>query len=336
MEVRRRKLILDVDTGTDDAVAILLAALHPALELIACTTVHGNVEVQDATDNTLRVLHYISREEIPVHAGLARPLVRADYPVPRATWDPRGKLHGRTLPLPPAVQLAASRSAVEFLVETYRSATDEITLVAVAPFTNIATALTLEPKLADRVPEVVIMGGSHAIGNITPSAEFNVWCDPEAASIVFSAPFRKRTLVPLDATHRALVSQADCEALRALGTPAGHLAAELVGQRIAAHDAAQPMVRSGTAPVHDAVCVAYLADPSVISTQRLHVGVETTDSLTLGRTVIDTHRRGPGEPQCDVAFDADAKRLMATWIKAFAEDGGAEVRGARATGPREA
>ncbi len=225
-ERARRKLILDVDTGTDDAVAIMFAALHPELDLVACTTVNGNVEVHHCTDNTLRVLEHIGRADIPVYEGLSRPLVRYDFPVPRTEEDRAGKFHGKTLPLPPTTLSKADMGAVEFLIETYRDATDEITLVPVAPLTNIAAALALYPKLVDRIPEVVIMGGGHEIGNVTPSAEFNIWADPEAAAIVLAAGFRKLTLVPLDATHRALLSRRDCARLRALGTPAGQATAD--------------------------------------------------------------------------------------------------------------
>ncbi|WP_119420220.1 nucleoside hydrolase [Desertibaculum subflavum] len=314
----KRKLILDVDTGTDDAVAVMLAALHPALDLVACTTVNGNVEVAHGTDNTLRVLDHIGRRDVPVYEGLARPLVRPDFPVPRTVDDRAGKFHGKTLPLPPTARAKAAQGAVEFLIETYRQATDEITLVPVAPLTNIAAALTLDPKLTERVPEVVIMGGGHAIGNVTPSAEFNIWADPEAAAIVFGAGFRKITLVPLDATHRALVSRADCDRLRGLGTPAGEAAAECIGHRIVAHDAAQQMATPGTTPVHDAVCVAYLVEPPVIATRKLHVAVETAGALTVGRTVIDTQFRGSGLPQCDVAFDSDPARFVDLLVRTFA------------------
>jgi inosine-uridine nucleoside N-ribohydrolase len=262
----RKKLILDVDTGTDDAVAIMLAALSPALDLVGCTTVNGNVEVHHCTDNTLRVLDHIGRSDIPVYEGLSRPLVRADFPIPRATEDRAGKFHGITLPLPEPRSSKASAKAVEFLIETYRNATDAITLVPIAPLTNIAAALTLYPKLAALVPEVVIMGGGHAVSNVTPAAEFNIWADPEAAAIVFAAGFRKMTLVPLDATHRALVSREDCAALRALGTPAGTATADITEPRIAAHDQSQRMAVAGTAPMHDALAVASLIISSLITT----------------------------------------------------------------------
>jgi len=314
----RKKLILDVDTGTDDAVAIMVAALSPALDLVGCTTVNGNVEVQHCTDNTLRVLDYIERSDIPVYEGLSRPLVRADFPIPRATEDRAGKFHGTTLPLPAPRSSKASAGAVEFLIETYRSATDPITLVPVAPLTNIAAALALYPKLAALVPEVVIMGGGHAIGNVTPAAEFNIWADPEAAAVVFAAGFRRMTLVTLDATHRALVSREDCAALRALGTPASKATADITEPRIAAHDQSQRMAVAGTAPVHDALAVALLIDSSLITTQLLHVAVETMGTLTVGRTVIDTEHRGNGVPQCDVAFDADARKFVRMLMETFA------------------
>jgi inosine-uridine nucleoside N-ribohydrolase len=255
-----------------------------------------------------------------VHEGAARPLVRPDFPMPRDQDDRAGKIHGKVLPIPATTRRKADQGAVEFLIETYRKATDEITLVPVAPLTNIATALTLYPKLVDRVPEIVIMGGGHEVGNVTPSAEFNIWGDPEAAAIVFAARFRKMTLVPLDATHRALVSYDDCEKLRALGTPAGEAAADFIGDRIQVHDRIQRMAVAGTTPVHDAVCVGYLVDPAIITTRRLHVAVETGGALTVGRTVIDTHFRGGHEPQCDVAFDADTKRFVALLLETFGKE----------------
>ena len=129
----RRKLILDVDTGTDDAVAIMLAALHPALDLVACTTVSGNVEVEHGTDNTLRVLDLIGRGDVPVHEGLARPFVRPDFPTPRRKGDLLEKIHGKALPLPETGLRKADKGAVEFLIETYRAATEEITGVHEMP-----------------------------------------------------------------------------------------------------------------------------------------------------------------------------------------------------------
>ena len=312
-----RSLILDVDTGTDDAVALMLAALHPDLDLVAATTVNGNNPVANCTDNTLRVFDLLERT-IPVHEGAASPLVRDDFPVPREILHRAGSMHGRELPIPAPRSVKAAKRAADFLIETYMGATLPITLVPVGPLTNIATAIKLEPRIVDRIPETVIMGGAHAVGNTTPAAEFNIWVDPEAARVVFGAGLANVTLVPLDATHRALVSIEDCGRLRALGTPAGNAAAALIEGRITAYDTLQPMDTLRTAPVHDALCIAYLVDPTVISGVRAHVDVETRGELTMGRTVIDTRGISGLEPNAFVAFDADAPKFVSLLLETFA------------------
>ena len=314
-----RKLILDVDTGTDDAVAVMLAALHADLELVGCTTVNGNIPVRGCTANTLAVLDTIGRPDIAVYEGLARPLVRRDFPKPRVAGDLGSRIHSLDFPIPPSSRSKQATGAVEFLIETYRAATEEIVLVPVGPLSNIAAALALCPDFAELVPEIVIMGGGHEIGNVTPAAEFNIWADPEAAAMVFAAGFRKITLVPLDATHRALVSYDDCRAMEALGTNAGRAAAAFIGHRIVVHDDIQKMPVPGTTPVHDALTVGFLIDPTLITTRHLHVAVETDGPLTVGRTVIDTHYRGGLEPNCDVAFDADAPGFIRLLLETFAK-----------------
>jgi len=303
----RRKLILDVDTGTDDAVAIMLAALHPGLELVACTTVNGNREIEHTTENTLRTLDHIGRGDIPVHAGLARPVGRLDFPIARAARDPG--VHFVEMPLAPSLSKVQQANAVEFLIETYRNTTDEIVLVPVGPLSNVASALALFPKLVDYVPEVVIMGGGHAVANVTPSAEFNIWADPEAAALVFAAGFRNLTLVPLDATHKAVISADQCRTLRASGRPAAEAAATFVEKRIEGYRGYQPLAGQDAAPVHDALCVASLIEPDMIETQDYHVDVETSGALTVGRTVIDTNFRSGKEPNARVAMNADTERF---------------------------
>ena len=250
-----QKLILDVDTGTDDAVALMLAALHPDLELVGATTVNGNVPVDYCTENSLRTFDWIG-VPIPVYEGVTRPIARADFPVPRGDIQSSSAVHGGYLDIPPSRSNKQATSAVEFLVETYRATTDEIILVPVGPLSNIATALTLEPRLRDRIPELMIMGGAHHHGNVTPRAEFNIWADPEAARVVMNSGVRRITMVPLDATHRALVSLDDCAALRALGTAAGEAAARFTERRIHGYDTTQPMSRPHAAPVHDALMVS--------------------------------------------------------------------------------
>jgi len=243
--------------------------------------------------------------------------VRADFPIPRAIKKSTG-VHGTELDVPPATSRQQNKSAVEFLIETYRAATEEIVLVPVGPLSNIAAALALDPGFVKRVPEIVIMGGAHALGNVTPSAEFNIWGDPEAAAMVFAAGFAKITLVPLDATHRALITQSQCEELEALGTPAGQAAAAFIGHRITVHDKHQKQDVEHSTPVHDALAVGSVIDPSLITTRKLHVAVETQGPLTVGRTVIDTHFRGDKAPNAEVAFDADAPRFFELLLRTFA------------------
>ena len=312
-----KKLILDVDTGTDDAVALMLAALHADLELVAATTVNGNNPVVNCTDNTLRVFDLLG-VEVPVYEGMATPMIRDDFPIPREVIHEKGSMHGLELPLPKPHSVKESRRAVEFLVETYMAATEPIALVPVGPLTNIAMAIKLEPRIVDRIPETIIMGGGHEVGNTTPAAEFNVWVDPEAARVVFGAGLRNVVVMPLDATHRALVSLDDCRRMRESGTPAGRAAADFIDRRITAYDELQPMDTLHTAPVHDALCVAYLVDPTVVSGRRVHVDVETRGELTIGRTVMDTHAVSGEEPNAFVAFDADAPKFVSMLIETFA------------------
>ena len=162
-----QKLILDVDTGTDDAVALMCAALHPELDLLAATTVNGNVPVETCTDNSLRVFDHIG-VPVPVYQGMHRPMVRDDFPVPRGVG--RSDVHGGTLDIPPAHSRAADGHAVDFLIETFMAANGEIVLVPVGPLTNVAMALVREPRLRDAIPEIVLMGGAHATGNVSVPA----------------------------------------------------------------------------------------------------------------------------------------------------------------------
>jgi inosine-uridine nucleoside N-ribohydrolase len=303
----RRKLILDVDTGTDDAVAIMLAALRPDLELIACTTVNGNRELEHTTDNTLRVLDHIGRGDIPVYAGLSRPIARLDFPTPRGERDPG--VHFVEMPLAKAKSKAQATDAVEFLIETYRNATDEISLVPVGPLSNVASALALFPKLVEFVPEVIIMGGGHGVANVTPAAEFNFWADPEAAALVLAAGFRNLTLVPLDATHKAVISLEQCKALRASGRPAAEAAAIFIEKRIQGYRAYQQLDNPDAAPVHDALCVAALLQRDIVETRSHFVAVETAGALTIGRSVIDTSFRSGKPANARVAFNADTARF---------------------------
>ncbi len=313
-----RKLVLDVDTGTDDAVALMLAALHPDLELLAATTVNGNVEVAHCTDNTLRVLEWIGRPDIPVYEGLARPIARCDFPTPRAAKRD-AKVHMEVLPLPEAKGRKQRLPAPVFLTEVFAQNPGEIALVAVGPLSNVAAAIALDPAFVGNVAELMIMGGAIDKSNVTPSAEFNIWADPEAAAVVLGAGWRKATMVPLDAIHEALISLDQCRRLRALSSPAGEAAAQLIEYRIAGYQANQPTGVPDTAPVHDALCIAALVDEKVIATRHLNVVVETKGEYTIGRTVVDHERRTSRPANCHVALHADRDRFFDILLANFAK-----------------
>ena len=290
-----RRVALDCDAGTDDAVAIVLAALHPGLDLVGVTSVWGNVAVEHTTDNALRVLDLVGRTDVPVLHGSAGPLRAAPDAAARARHLPPH------LALPPT-QRTASGDAVEWLVETLSATTAPVTLVPTGPLTNIARALAARPSIVDAVEEVVLMGGSHARANVTPSAERNVWWDAEAAHAVLTAGFRRLVMITLDATSQVRVTADDCDRWRRLGTPVAAAVAVLVEERVRQY--------GGPAPVHDPLTVAYLVDPAVVELRHLQVAVETTGLLTYGRTVIDVDGVDGLPPNAHVALEVDAGRYL--------------------------
>ena len=300
------KLILDVDTGTDDAVALMVAALSPDIELVGATTVNGNTLVHNCTENTLRVLDWIGTPSIPVHQGMDRPLARTQM----EQLQPASRIHGDLLDIPAGTSKVQPGHAVDWLIDTYLASDGDIVLCPVGPLTNIATAIQKEPRILEAIPEIVIMGGAHDHGNATASAEFNIWLDPEAARIVVNCG-RPIRMVPLDATHRALVSTEDAERLRALGTPAGEAAARFVLKRIDGYDATQQMPhRAGAAPVHDALAVCAIIDPSILTTEHIPVDVEVFAELSVGRTVCDFRFRSRKPANVSFAMDADEPKFV--------------------------
>jgi inosine-uridine nucleoside N-ribohydrolase len=250
---------------------------------VAVTTVAGNTSIEHTTDNTLRVLDHVGHP-VPVYRGAAGPLVPSGAVAGQS--DRSRKIHGDGLDLPAARSHAQDLAAARFLVEAFDDASGTV-LVPTGPLTNVATALALDPGLAARIPRLVLMGGSHARANVTPSAEFNIWADPEAARMVLRSGIRDLTIVPLDATHQALVSEEDCDRLEALGTPAGTAASAIIRTRIEGYELIQPTGQRRSAPVHDALCVAHLIEPDVIDVREAYIDVELNGELTRGRTVGD-------------------------------------------------
>jgi inosine-uridine nucleoside N-ribohydrolase len=293
-EVERQKVILDVDTGADDAVALLMAASAPELELVGVTVVHGNGPLELTVSNTLKTLQAAGFGHVPVFAGAARPLLRS--PVPTAP------VQRRAFDLPqPSIEPQPGH-AVDFLVEYFMAGGEDTILVPLAPLTNVALALSREPGLARRIPRMVMMGGAVGAGNVTPAAEFNIYADPEAARAVFLAGI-PIVMVGLEATASAPVGLADVERFRALGTPAARIAADLMALEVAWFRD----VLEQEAQIFDACAVAGVIEPEILGIERMHVDVETGDELTLGRTVCEGNHQSPN---VDVAVKVDRPRFL--------------------------
>ncbi|MCT4559264.1 MAG: nucleoside hydrolase [Pelagimonas sp.] len=280
-----RKIIIDTDPGQDDAVAILLALASPeAIDLLGITVVAGNVPLALTSINARKVCELANRPDVQVFDGCDRPMAHSLVTAEHV----HGKtgLNGPDLPSP-SMQVQETH-AVDYIIHTLRrEPPNSVTLCPLGPLTNIATALQKAPDIADRIQEIVLMGGAYfEVGNITPAAEFNIYVDPEAAQIVFQcgAPL---TVMPLDVTHKALVTKPRNDAFRALGTPVGVAVAEMTDffERFD-----REKYGSDGAPLHDPCVTAYLIRPELFSGRKINVEIETQSDLTRGMTVADWWR----------------------------------------------
>ncbi len=284
-----RKIIIDTDPGQDDAVAILLALASPELQVLALTAVAGNVPLA-LTERNARIIIDLARSDTSVYAGCDRPLTRKLVTAEH--------VHGKTgldgIPLPDPVSPLQPQHAVDFLIDTLRShAPGSITLCALGPLTNLATAFSRAPDIIPRVAEVVLMGGGYFEGgNITPAAEFNIYVDPEAAAIVFRAGI-PLVVMPLDVTHQALTSREWVEGMRTLATPVTRAVASWT-DFFERFDVAK--YGSEGAPLHDPCVIAYLLEPTLFTGRHINVEIETGSDLTLGMTVADWWRVTGREP----------------------------------------
>ncbi|WP_251150545.1 nucleoside hydrolase [Cellulosimicrobium sp. Marseille-Q4280] len=304
-----RKIVLDCDPGHDDAVAMLLAHGSPAIDLVAVTTVAGNQTLEKVTRNALSVAE-VAGIHVPVAAGCDRPLVRPRIVAPDIHGD--SGMDGPVLPAPR--RAVDPRHAVDLIVETVLAAEPgEITLVPVGPLTNIATAARKEPRIVPRVREVVMMGGAFHGGNRTPTAEFNVLADPEAAHVVLNEAWPV-TMVGLDLTHQAVATPDVRDRLAALGTGPARFVGELLDFYGGTYSATQAFPHP---PVHDPCAVAYVADPDVMTTRRAPVDVELTGALTTGMTVVDLRGDEPAECRTQVGVTLDHDRFWTQVVDAL-------------------
>ena len=279
-----RKIIIDTDPGQDDAVAILLALASPGLDVLGIVAVAGNVPLALTERNARRIVELAGRPDIPVHAGSVRPLVRRLVTAEHVHG--RSGLDGADLP-EPDVPLHP-RHGVDMIVETLLEAEPgEVTLCTLGPLTDVALALIREPDIAPRIREIVMMGGAYfEVGNITPTAEFNVYVDPEAADVVMRSGV-PITMLPLDVTHRALATPDRLARLRALGNRSGAVVADMLG--FSERFDKEKYAGAG-APIHDPNVIAWLLKPDLYAGRHINVSIETASPLTLGMTVADYWR----------------------------------------------
>ena len=304
-----RKIIIDTDPGQDDAAAIMLALASPELEVLGITAVAGNVPLALTARNARIVTEICGRGDVPVFAGASAPLKRKLVTAEHVHG--KSGLDGVDL-FEPARPLE-SQDAIDFIIDTLRTEPEgTVTLCALGPLTNIATVFERVPGVVSRVREIVLMGGGFFEGgNITPSAEFNIYVDPEAADIVFSsgAPI---TIIPLDVTHKVLTTRARVERLRANGNRPSLVMADML-EFFERFDENKYGTDGG--PLHDPTVIAWLLDPAMFGGRKCNVEIETHSELTLGATVVDWWKVTDRPENAFVAKDVDSDRFFDLFIE---------------------
>src|SRR4051794_276651 len=303
-------IIIDCDPGHDDAFAIMLAARAPELKLLAITAVAGNQTLDKTSLNALRIATVGQIRDVPIAAGMAAPLVRPLVTAPYAHGE--SGLDGYDFG-PPEVRLV-DEHGVDLLIRTVRESSEPVTLVPVGPLTNVAMAFLRAPEIKQNISRIVLMGGAAGLGNVTPSAEFNIYVDPEAAGNVFEAGV-PITMVGLDVTHQARFRTADRARVRALGSPVATMVADLMDWF--GRGSEQRLGSEGTS-VHDALAVAAVIRPDLLETRHVHVAVEAGGKYTDGRTVCDLRPSSKSIPNADVALGVNREAFVDLLIEGLA------------------
>jgi purine nucleosidase len=305
------RVVIDCDTGVDDAMAILYGLLAPEIEIVGLTCCWGNIWVETATRNTLRLLEIVGRPDIPVAVGARKPLLG---PV----WELAHGVHGAdgqgNTDLPPPRLRPVGESAAELIVRLAHEHPGQLTLVPVAPLTNVALALALDPSIVHLYKEVVLMGGSFLVpGNAAKWGEANIWHDPEAAQAVFEAGW-PITAVGLDVTLKTWLTERQLDELAASQAPAAqHIA------RVSRYYLDRYAARRGhrACSMHDALALAIAADRGLVTRAPLaRVDVELTGTHTRGMTVADLRVHAPvDEANAHVVLEVDSQRFVDRWME---------------------
>ncbi len=299
--MEKQKIILDCDPGHDDAVAILLAASAPTIELLGVTTVAGNQTLEKTRRNACHVLQWIGREDIPVYAGCDRPMVRERVVA--------GDIHGESglegPVFPPLRKEPEDEHAVRYIIRTLMASDGDVVMVTTGPMTNLAMALRMEPRIAEKIRRIVLMGGALGNGNVTPAAEFNILADAEAAHVCFTAG-RPMTMCGLDVTHKVLCYPETVARMEKLATPAARLFADLMGYFCKTQ---KETFGWDGGPLHDPVTIASLIDPKLLTTQPMNVRIDLRSTDSYGRTNCDAYGYLGLPATADVAVDIDVDRF---------------------------
>jgi purine nucleosidase len=309
------RMILDVDTGIDDALAIVYALHRPGIVLEAVTTTFGNTDVASATRNTLQILELAGRAEVPVSAGAAHALVR---PFVRGAAHIHGANGLGEVELPAPRTLPREEGASDLIIRVVRANPGAITLCPVGPLTNAALALARAPEIAGLLREIVLMGGTLFHPGIpgipSPMADANFWNDPEAARIVLRSGARL-TLVGMDVTMRALLTPAMTRDIAGRGGAPAATLMRIAQFYVNAYRAQYPGI-AGCA-LHDPLAVALAEDASLVTTEAMRVDVELAGELTRGQLVADRRRTGAVQPNAAVCIDVDVPRFIERFAAAM-------------------
>lgn len=296
--MKKRKIILDCDPGHDDAIAIMLAARHPAIDLLGITIVAGNQTLNKTLVNGLNVCQKLDIN-VPIHAGMPKPIMREQIVA--------DNIHGESgLDGPkfaPLVRKAESKHAIQYIIDTLMNSDGDITLIPVGPLTNIAVAMRMQPAILPKIREIVLMGGAYGTGNFTPSAEFNIYADPEAARVVFTSG------VPLVMMGLDLTNQTTCTAdvisrMKKVGGPAGELFSDIMSFTLKTQYENYGLAGG---PVHDATCIGYLINPDAFKMQDMYVEIDVNNGPCYGRTVCDELGVTGKQPNTKVGMTIDTK-----------------------------
>ena len=298
--MQKEKIILDCDPGHDDAVAIMLAAINPKIELLGITVVAGNQKLEKTVNNALKVCNHLNLN-VPVYSGMSRPMIREQLIA--------DDIHGETgLDGPKFEELkikAEDKHAVNFIIDTLMNSDEKVTLVPTGPLTNIGMAIRFEPRIIEKINRIVLMGGSYQLGNMTPAAEFNILADPDAAHIVFSSGV-KIVMMGLDLTRQASATKEVVEKIKSLNNKASKLFVDLMEF----FAASQKNVFGWSAPpVHDPTTIAYIIDPECIEVKPMFCEIELWSEKSYGRTLCDYFGILKKEPNVDVAVKLDFDRF---------------------------